>query len=67
MLFDDDGQPVQDAQLACEVSYSIGPEELARIAEQEGVAAQELFDGVAILARSSATDAWRYVWDYECA
>ena len=24
------------------------------------------FDGFTILTKSSALDAWRYVWDYEC-
>lgn len=64
---DDDQQPVREAQIACEVSYSVDPEELASVAVEEGIPAQDLFDGVTILTRRSASDSWRNVWAYECA
>ena len=67
LLCDGDEQPVREAQIACEVTYSIEPVELSAIAATESVPTQDLFDGFAIFSRTFPADAWRKVWDYECA
>lgn len=66
-LCDYDGEPVGAAQIACDVSYSIDPNEIATIAAEEGLPPQDLFDGFTLLARKSQSDSWRSAWDYECA
>lgn len=66
-LRDYDEQPVEAGLVACEVSYSIDPDELASLAAEKDVAPNDLFDGFAILTSNPGHVAWRYVWDYECA
>ena len=66
-LRDHHGQPVEAGLVACEVSYSIDPDELAALAAAKDVAPSDLFDGFAILTSPPGAVAWQYVWDYECA
>lgn len=66
-LRDYDEQLVQEAQVACEVTYSIEPGELAATAAEEDISAEDLFDGFAVLTKSPRNQSWRAVWEYECA
>jgi hypothetical protein len=53
--------------VACELSFSIDPDELVSIAAEEGLAPQDLFDWFTLYARGRGDGEWRCVWDYECA
>ena len=62
-----DGKPVKGMLVAAEVTYSIDPQELASIATEESLAAQDLFDWFHLCVRNGSDEEWRGIWDYECA
>jgi hypothetical protein len=66
-LKDDDQREIGNTQVAAGFCYSIELNELAAIAEEEHLAPQDLFDWVVVYARNSDQNAWREVWEYECA
>lgn len=62
-----DEREVGETMVACEISFSIDPDELVSNAAESGLAPQDLFDWFSLYARHPGEDEWRNVWNYECA